>query len=529
MPNTSYITNTFDGNARLLSTTLKKSDHSTLNSHQYAYNPGNQRTQQVFNAGSTYDYTYDAIGQLKVADSGTASEDRGYTYDSAWNLNYRTNNATLQTFSVDGLNQLTSAPDGSCTYDANGNLTSCGGMALEFGYDDENRLSIIQSNLVAYTNYPFRQTLFAYDGQGRLKVRLELQNTHVPDPGGDDSLVEGGGGGMTWSTNSITRYIYDGWRVIQERDETNEPQVNYTRGTDLSGSLEGAGGIGGLLARSYGYNSGNMLFHVYYQSDGNGNVTYLVSTSQTLAASYRYDPYGNVISSRGGLANVNTYRFSSKEVHLRTGFYYYGHRFYEPSLQRWLNGDPIHELGFTLFTRRILHRGGLAENLFRFVANDSINRADPSGLCDISLACNPAAGGLATHCGVIAPDGSEFQLSTDNGTGRPVPGGGPSGSSGSGLALVHNPEADRTDTNYPVTCDSSCAQVQQCLRNYHDTSPISPYNIFGPNSNTYAHKMLDECGCTVDPIPTTILHCPKWGGPTRTTTTTPPGAVGWNY
>ena len=58
-------------------------------------------------------------------------------------------------------------------------------------------------------------------------------------------------------------YIYDGMRVIQERDGGNTPSVSYTRGNDLSGSMEGAGlprqseasagGIGGLLARSSGY------------------------------------------------------------------------------------------------------------------------------------------------------------------------------------------------------------------------------------------------------------------------------------
>jgi hypothetical protein len=38
----------------------------------------NQRTQQVFGVGSTYNYTYDAIGQLTFGDSATASEDRRY-------------------------------------------------------------------------------------------------------------------------------------------------------------------------------------------------------------------------------------------------------------------------------------------------------------------------------------------------------------------------------------------------------------------------------------------------------------------
>lgn len=36
-------------------------------------------------------------------------------------------------------------------------------------------------------------------------------------------------------------------RVIQERNASNVPTVSYTRGSDLSVSLEGAGGIGGWI------------------------------------------------------------------------------------------------------------------------------------------------------------------------------------------------------------------------------------------------------------------------------------------
>jgi hypothetical protein len=60
-----------------------------------------QRTQQTRADSSTYDFTYDPIGQLKVANGSVNSEDRGYTYDTAWNLNYRTNNGILSTFTVD--------------------------------------------------------------------------------------------------------------------------------------------------------------------------------------------------------------------------------------------------------------------------------------------------------------------------------------------------------------------------------------------------------------------------------------------
>jgi len=56
--------------------------------------------------------------------------------------------------------------------------------------------------------------------------------------------------GSTWVQTGEVRYIYDALLVTQERDANNLPIVSYTRGKDLSGSLEGAGGIGGFLART---------------------------------------------------------------------------------------------------------------------------------------------------------------------------------------------------------------------------------------------------------------------------------------
>ena len=45
--------------------------------------------------------------------------------------------------------------------------------------------------------------------------------------------------------------------------------------------------------------------------------------SEAMVASYRYDPYGNTISSSGSLFAANVYRFSSKEIHVNSGMYYY--------------------------------------------------------------------------------------------------------------------------------------------------------------------------------------------------------------
>ena len=66
------------------------------------------------------------------------------------------------------------------------------------------------------------------------------------------------GGSPVWS--SETHYIYDGNRVIQERDTNNAPTISYTRGTDLSGRLEGrrrhrrlAGSLQRLFRRELGH------------------------------------------------------------------------------------------------------------------------------------------------------------------------------------------------------------------------------------------------------------------------------------
>jgi RHS repeat-associated protein len=341
LPNTAYITNKFDGVARLTGTYLDNNANTVLDAAAYGYNLASQRIAFTNAAGSYVQYYYDNIGQLKIVNSSVSTENRGYFYDAAWNLNRQTNNGTVGTFSVDVKNQLTADPNsGTDTYDSNGNLTRRTVTGTEtYGYDDENRLT----NVVLGTTY---NTVFAYDGLSRLRTRTDYTWT-----------------GTNWYPQAGISYLYDGNRVIQERGAV--PLVSYTRGTDLSGSMEGAGGIGGLLARSYGYSSGNWSTHHFYHADGNGNITYLVDSSQAMAATYRYDPFGNTLSSSGTLAATNVYRFSSREIHVNSGMYNYLYRLYDPFLQRWLNRDPIQETG------------GI--NLYRFCLNNPSNRNDPTG------------------------------------------------------------------------------------------------------------------------------------------------------
>jgi len=227
----------------------------------------------------------------------------------------------------------------SFRYDLNGNLTYDGVKA--YVYDDENQL-------IGVTATNQWKTEFSYDGKLRLRVKKEYTWQS-----------------SAWVQTSETHYIYDGMLVIQERDGSNQPEVSYTRGKDLSGTFEGAGGIGGLLARTDNTTTSSVLGTAFYHADGNGNITAMMSTNGLIVAWYQYDPYGRILAQSGPLASANSYRFSSKQYHDNAGLYYYGYRFYAPELQRWVNRDPIQELG--------------GVNLFMFVGNDPNQNIDYSG------------------------------------------------------------------------------------------------------------------------------------------------------
>jgi RHS repeat-associated protein len=245
----------------------------------------------------------------------------------------------------------------SFQYDGNGNLTSDG--LRSFSYDGENQL--IQ---VMMTNQWLSQ--FSYDGKMRRRIRQEY-------------TWQSG----AWVQTNEVYYVYDGNVVIQERSANNLPAITYTRGKDLSGSLEGAGGIGGLLSMTLntqpGPSSSNSM---YYHSDGNGNVTTLINGSQSIVAKYLYDAFGNLLSKSGVLADANLYRFSSKEAHLNSGLVYYLYRYYDPNLQRWPNRDPIGEAG------------GI--NLYRCVANNPICFVDSDGRSVLVLPGFLAGAGAGT-------------------------------------------------------------------------------------------------------------------------------------
>jgi len=168
--------------------------------------------------------------------------------------------------------------------------------------------------------------------------------------------------GVAFTTNT---FIYDGWNLIAEVGTSGSLVRAYTWGTDLSGSQQGAGGVGGLLEVIY--HGASATTNAFVACDGNGNVTALINAGDgTVLADYDYGPFGEPIRLTGALGKCNPLRFSTKYQDDESDLLYYGYRYYKPSTGMWLSRDPIEEGG--------------GENLYFFVGNYPVNLIDILGL-----------------------------------------------------------------------------------------------------------------------------------------------------
>ena len=349
------VTNLYEGNRDVLTSKQNEAGAFTRSSFTYGVNEIGQRTDLTIafdlggsgllsNPGDT-DWGYNSKGEVVKADHTIPGLDRAYVFDGIGNRLKAAEGTTdpddplASLYTPNALNQYTAVDTFNPTHDADGNQINAqvlplGSSSLEscvFSWDAENRL--ISATVNGQT------TNYRYDAQSR---RIA---TVTP-------------------TGTATITIYDGWNPIAEYSGNVGVSPTLTKtnlwGIDLSGSIQGAGGVGGLLAVTD--NTGT-----YYPTfDGNGNVSEYLNSTGTVVAHYEYDPSGRTTVATGSKANDFSHRFSTKPLDSATGLYYYGYRYYDPVTGRWPSRDPIWE------------NGGV--NLYGFVGNDGVNGLDVVGL-----------------------------------------------------------------------------------------------------------------------------------------------------
>ncbi|MEO5913694.1 MAG: RHS repeat-associated core domain-containing protein [Luteolibacter sp.] len=246
------------------------------------------------------------------------------------------------------------------SYDVDGNLTNDGRWI--YTWNAENRLIQMETTSEATSaNHPYTKLKFVYDWQGKRIART----------------VWKGGTSGTPTFSSSRRWLYDGWNPIVEFSAPAETSTDttsadltrlntYTWGLDLSGTLQGAGGVGGLLTVSTQITSNPITNNLHAPSyDGNGNIVAWTKSDQSAPTSRReYDAFGNTLVSEG--AAPCSFGFSTKIQDGETGSYYYGYRYYETQNGRWLSSDPIEE------------KGGM--NMYCFAGNNGVNSYDVLGM-----------------------------------------------------------------------------------------------------------------------------------------------------
>lgn len=287
---------------------------------------------------------YDGLGQVVSAAAPGTDADRGYLYDAIGNrrgqqvgaTSVPTNaqgeivpNAGTTSYTANALNQYAGAGaisgvlNADPVFDDDGNmeigpLSGTGGSAANHLYwDAENRLVEVRADddTTVIATYD-------YDSQSRRISRS-----------------------VGVSPTTTTLYLYDSFNCIAEYTGGTgvSPTLQTTRlwGIDLSGTLQGAGGVGGMLAERHHSGTAATFYPTF---DGNGNVSEYLDAAGIPVAHFEYDPFGNAVVNTDGSGQFS-YRFSTKPLDFVTGLYYYQYRYYDPNTGRWPSRDPIEEDG----------------------------------------------------------------------------------------------------------------------------------------------------------------------------------------
>ena len=299
--------------------------NTPISTFAYTYDALSRRTQRLDTTDSaltTNTFSYNVRSELIDATMGTNTY--SYAYDPIGNRQMASANEVTNLYQANELNQYTNINNGVTnvpTCDADGNMLTYNGWTLT--WNAENRLVGVTDGITTMTN--------SYDYMGRRVKKVLNGEARV--------------------------FLYDGWAMI--REETELVKNSYVYGIDLSGSFQGAGAIGAIVAANL--NGTN----AYYSYDANGNVVDLVDSNGNIIAHYEYSPFGQTTAMTGELSDDNPYRFSTKFLDDEYNLYYYGYRYMEPKQGFWLNRDPIGEQG--------------GPNLYSFIANNPVCMVDKDG------------------------------------------------------------------------------------------------------------------------------------------------------
>ncbi|MBI4847635.1 MAG: hypothetical protein HY808_03540, partial [Nitrospirae bacterium] len=315
-------------NNRLYSITTSKQSTGFINL-SYAYDNGGNITGITDYLDSTKNrtYGYDALDRLTSATSTSYGGTLTWQYNTIGNMTYNSRYGNYSYNDPAHKHAVTNAGADTYTYDANGNMTGGAGRAFIYNYDNR-AISVRYGNKVVVSWYDadgnrFEKNVFP-------AVGVPTTTTYI------SKLYE--------CTDGVcTKYIFAGTQRIAK---INGAEINY------------------------------------YHTDHLGSSSVITDAAGTKVQEVQYYPFGETLVNNGSV-DVS-YKFTGQEEDAETGLYYYGARYYDPKLARFVSADTIVPEPFD----------PQALNRYSYVLNNPVIFTDPSGhYSDDFYCCSGGNGG----------------------------------------------------------------------------------------------------------------------------------------
>jgi RHS repeat-associated protein len=342
------LTNTYDLFGRQNTVSPNNTgNHSLVYSYDHLdrlseINNFNSATSAIFSEAITYrvDGLIDYAEYQNSYFSGSTSSDAAiYKYDYNYNNFGELSSADYQYKSSFGSSYLNSTDfDVSYTYDKNGNVltlnrnySSSSDNWTYLYYSNTDKLKSIGGVDLTYDvsgllrNDPTRNVNLDYDHKKRLKSAVGAGINDQYQYDNKTRRVKT----INQTTGITSYYIYglsDNAIAIYENQNIKEWAL---------------GSFGTKIKTGTGRKS------TYYFKDHKGNLRASIDETGQIISAQDYFPFAKVMRSYSLAGNgKQRYKYSGKELDASTNYSYYGYRYYNADLARWMNPDPAHQ-GFS--------------------------------------------------------------------------------------------------------------------------------------------------------------------------------------